>query len=97
MKKEGNAIILKPNDIIRLNIGDRIRVWRITSVCLGSVKEESLVGIETLDMSPGAVGDGIKGAKIVKEMFVPYPIIELVICNERKILCMPLDVQKRLI
>lgn len=81
MKKEGNAIIFETGDIIRLDIGDRIRVWRVTSVCLGSVREEDLIGIETLDMRPGVVGEGMKGAKIVKEMFVPRHIIEDVIRN----------------
>ncbi len=76
MKKEGNAIILSPDDIIRLDIGKKIRVWKVTSVCLGSEREEDLIGIKTLDMRPGS-----NGAQVIKEMFVPRHIIEDVIKN----------------
>ena len=96
MKKVGNAIIVNPGDIIKMDIGNgRIRQWRVTSVCLGSAREEDLIGIETLDKRPGVVGDGMKGAKVIKEMFVPSNLIELAICNEMRILSTPLDVQIR--
>ena len=96
MKKVGNAIIVNPGDIIKMDIGNgRIRQWRVTSVCLGSVREESLIGIETIDKLPGVVGEGMNGAKVIREMFVPINLIELAICNENRIVSMPLDVQIR--
>jgi len=52
MKEEGKAIIIEVDDIIRLDIGDRIRVWKVTSVCLGSAREEDLIGIETQKNHP---------------------------------------------
>ena len=53
MKVEGNAILINTGDIIRMDIGDRIRVWRVTGIYLGSVREEDLIGIECLDMYHG--------------------------------------------
>lgn len=85
MKVEGNAILINTGDIIRMDIGDRIRVWRVTGIYLGSVREEDCIGIECLDMYHGAAP---------KEMMVPRHIIELVVCNEHRI-TMPLDVQIR--
>ncbi len=58
-------------------------------------KQEDLIGIETIDKLSGVVGDGMIGSRIIKEMFVPRHLIELAICNEKRILPMPLDVQIR--
>lgn len=85
MRIEENAILINIGDIIRLDIGNRIRVWRVVGMYLGSVREEDCVGIECLDMRHGAAP---------KEMMVPRHIIELVVCNEHRI-TMPLDVQIR--
>ena len=94
MRKETNgnltAIIINPGDIIQLPIdSERTRRWQVTSVCLGSVQEEDLIGIKTLDKKPGTIGHAT-----INEMLVPRHIIELVICNQHSIK-MPLDVQMR--
>ena len=84
---------MKVDDIIRLDIGKRIRVFRVTGVYLGSEREEDVIGIECLDMLPATVnkrGDA-------KEMFVPRHIMELVVLNEGQHILMPLDVQECLI
>ncbi|MEN6379134.1 MAG: hypothetical protein ABFD15_06105 [Methanofastidiosum sp.] len=97
MRKETNgnltSIIIQPGDRISLPINsDSTRYWEVTSVCLGSVQEEDLIGIKTLDKKPGIVGNGMQKATTINEMFVPRHIIELVICNQHTIK-MPLDVQ----
>jgi len=81
---------MKVDEIIRLDVGQRIRVYRVTGIYLGSAREEDVIGIECLDMYP-ATHDG----KTVKEMLVPRHIIELVVSNENRIVPMPLDVQER--
>lgn len=75
--------------ILTLDTGRGIRVFRVKGVYLGATYQESVVGIETLDKRT-ATPDGVPS----HEMFVPIDIIELVICNNRRI-TMPLDVQKR--
>lgn len=71
-------------DIIRLDIGQRIRVWQITGIYLGAEKEENVIGIKSLDMHMGGY----------EEFLVPKHIIDLVIFNDRRI-TMPLDGQQR--
>ena len=56
-------------DIIRLEVGDKTRVWRVTGVYLGSVGEENVIGLESLDLRMGAC----------QELFVPMHIYELVV------------------
>jgi hypothetical protein len=91
MRKECNAIILDVGDVIKMNIGNgKIREWKVTSVCLGSTRQENLIGIEVVDKLPGVAGN-----KTIKEMFVPSNLIELAICNENCIISMPLDMQIR--
>jgi hypothetical protein len=77
------------DQILTLDTGKGIRVFRVKGIYLGSTYQESVVGIETLDKKT-ATPDGIPA----NEMFVPLNIIELVICNANRI-TMPLDVQKR--
>ena len=98
MRKETNgnltAIIIKPGDIIKLPItSEKTREWEVSCVCLGSTRQEDLIGIRALDKKPGVVGRGVH-AETMCEMFVPRHIIELVICNQHSIK-MPLDVQMR--
>ncbi len=82
-------MIIDVGQILTLDTGKGIRVFRVTGVYLGATYQESVVGIETLDKKR-ATPDG----KEVYEMFVPLNIIELVICNSGRI-TMPLDCQKR--
>lgn len=56
-------------DIIRLEVGDKTRVWRVTGVYLGSVREENVIGLESIDLRMGAC----------QELFVPMNIYELVV------------------
>ena len=81
---------MKVDDIVRLDTGKRIRVFRVLGVYLGSDREEDVIGIECLDMRP-ASPDGI----VTREMLVPRHIMELVVCNEKRQVPMPLDVTKR--
>ena len=81
---------MKVDDIIRLNTGKRIRVFRVTGVYLGSAVEEDIIGVECLDMNAGNVS-----GKVTKEMLVPRHMVELAMCNEQRILQTPLDVQMR--
>ena len=86
---------MKVDEIIRLDIGNRIRVWRVTGVYLGSAREEDIIGIECLDVHmPSDPSDGT-GRSRMREMLVPRHIIELVVCNENRIVPMPLNVQER--
>lgn len=63
--------------IITLDIGDKIRVWKVTGVYLGSVRQEDMVGLKCLDKH-----NGINGKVDIEEMFVPLDIIRLVLKNE---------------
>ena len=81
---------MKVDDIIRLDTGKRIRVFRVTGIYLGAEQEEDVIGVECLDMKP-ANRSGVG----VREMLVPRHMIELVLCNENLLVTVPLDVQKR--
>jgi len=83
MKNLKNTIPTKENQmievdrIITLDVGDKLRVWQVTSVGLGSVRQEHIVGIRVLDKH-----NGVNGTKDIYEMFVPLDIINLVLKTE---------------
>lgn len=81
---------IEVGQIVRLDIGDRIRVYQVTGVYLGSIKEENVIGLKCLDKKPSP--ETIRRTDC--ELLVPECFIELVICQERKIR-VPLDVEKR--
>ena len=65
-----------------MEVGNKIRVFQITGVYLGSERREDMVGIKCLDKHNGVKGNGMEGAIDVEEMFVPLDIIELVMETE---------------
>ncbi|MHB8284107.1 MAG: hypothetical protein ACYDD1_05475 [Caulobacteraceae bacterium] len=46
------------------------RSWSVTSVCLGALGQESVIGLQALDL-----GDPASGPAAIPEMFVPEIII----------------------
>ena len=64
---------MKVGDIIRLDIGNKIRVWEVVGIYLGSARQEDLVGLKSLDLHPGT-----NGPDVVDEMLVPREMVEAV-------------------
>lgn len=60
----------EPGKLIRIQVGQRYRVWKITGVFLGGVDSEGYVTLRRLDAMPGCVY-----GKNVYESVVPIDIL----------------------
>jgi len=81
---------IEVGQIITLDIGPKIRVYRVTGVYLGSSKEENVIGLKCLDMKPSPEVH----MRTNDEMLVPQCFVELVMCQNGKLTLPPLDIQK---
>jgi len=62
------------DQIIEVDIGRSIRIYRVLGIYYGAVGQESMVGVEVLDKH-----NGVTGAIEIFEMLIPVDIVQILL------------------